>query len=437
MSRLDPGQAPVAILAGGEATRLGPAAAHTAKALLEVGGRPFIDHQLEVLRRQGVRKVVLCLGHLGEQVEAHVRSRPAGLAVEFSYDGARPLGTAGALKKAAPRLGPLFWVLYGDSYVDVDLGAVLAALPGEGALGVMTVLHNRGRWDRSNALFRGGRLLAYDKRAPTPEMEHVDYGLSLLRQEALAHVPEGEPYDLADLYHGLVTEGRLAGCEVGRRFYEIGSPEGLAETCRFLGERAAVSEHTTSYLRDAALAIERIDTAAVERMVTILAEVRERGGRLFVLGVGGSAANASHAVNDFRKICGLEAYTPTDNVAELTARVNDEGWEGVFADWLRGSRLGERDAVLVFSVGGGDRERGVSANLVRALEHAREVGARVCGVVGRTGGYTAQVADACVVVPTVNREMVTAHTEALQAVVWHLMVTHPALRQHPTTWESL
>jgi D-sedoheptulose 7-phosphate isomerase len=170
--------------------------------------------------------------------------------------------------------------------------------------------------------------------------------------------------------------------------------------------------------------------------VTLLVALRKRGGRLFVLGVGGGAGNASHAVNDFRKICGFEAYTPTDNVSELTARINDDGWESSFANWLRVSRLGPRDLVLVFSVGGGDVERNVSANLVRALEHAKEVGATVCGVVGRDGGHTARVADACVIVPTVNPETLTPHAEAFQSLVWHLLVSHPALRTAAMKWEA-
>jgi D-sedoheptulose 7-phosphate isomerase len=181
----------------------------------------------------------------------------------------------------------------------------------------------------------------------------------------------------------------------------------------------------------------RFDAATIEQMVTLLVDLRDRGGRLFFLGVGGSAANASHAVNDFRKIAHIEAYTPTDNVSELTARINDESWESVFANWLRGSRLSRRDMVFVLSVGGGDLERNVSPNLVRALEHAKTVGAAICGIVGRTGGYTARVADACVVVPTVNAETVTPHTEAFQGVIWHLLVSHPRLKQVQTRWESV
>ena len=195
--------------------------------------------------------------------------------------------------------------------------------------------------------------------------------------------------------------------------------------------------YTQQHLDEAARVIAGLDVAAVDRLVAALADLRARQGRLFVLGVGGSAANCSHAVNDFRKIAGIEAYAPTDNVSELTARTNDEGWASVFVGWLKGSRLRAEDMIFVFSVGGGSREKNVSANLVRALEYAREVGAKVVGVVGRDGGFTAQVADACVVVPTVNPENVTPHTEAFQAVIAHLLVSHPALKIAQTKWESI
>jgi D-sedoheptulose 7-phosphate isomerase len=194
--------------------------------------------------------------------------------------------------------------------------------------------------------------------------------------------------------------------------------------------------YAEEYLAEAARIAGSLDAGAVERLVGLLVRLRERGGRLFVLGVGGSAANASHAVNDFRKLAGIEAYAPTDNVAELTARVNDEGWETVFTGWLRGSRLSARDAVLVLSVGGGDLDRNISPNLVHALRHAREIGASIGGIVGRDGGYTARVAEACVIVPTVDPARVTPHTEAFQAVVCHLLVSHPALQTAPTKWES-
>lgn len=191
------------------------------------------------------------------------------------------------------------------------------------------------------------------------------------------------------------------------------------------------------FLREATAVIAGLDTAVIEAMAGKLAEIRERGGRLFILGVGGSAANASHAVNDFRKIAGIECYAPTDNVSELTARTNDEGWASVFAEWLRGSRLNANDALLVFSVGGGDLQKNVSPNLVQALQLAKQVGAPVLGIVGRDGGYTAKVADACVIVPTVNPLHITPHSEAFQAVVWHLLVSHPKLKAVQTKWESV
>jgi D-sedoheptulose 7-phosphate isomerase len=194
---------------------------------------------------------------------------------------------------------------------------------------------------------------------------------------------------------------------------------------------------TASFLGETVDIVGRIDADEVERLAEALATVREQGGRLFVLGVGGSAGHAGHAVNDFRKLCGFEAYAPTDNVAELTARTNDEGWDTTFEQWLLGSRVRAGDGVLVFSVGGGDRDRGVSANIVRAVDAARAVGATVLGIVGRDGGHTARVADACVVVPPLYDERITPHTEGLCAVLWHLLVSHPRLQVAPTKWESV
>jgi D-sedoheptulose 7-phosphate isomerase len=194
--------------------------------------------------------------------------------------------------------------------------------------------------------------------------------------------------------------------------------------------------YARKHLDEAAEIIRRIDIDTIERLAVTLAELRSGGGRLFLLGVGGSAGNCSHAVNDFRKIVGIESYAPTDNVSELTARTNDEGWDTVFSEWLKVSRLSARDAVFVMSVGGGNLEKNISANLVSALKHAKSVGARVLGIVGRDGGYTATVADVVVIVPTVNSETVTPHTEAFQAVVWHLLVSHPALKARQTKWES-
>jgi D-sedoheptulose 7-phosphate isomerase len=201
----------------------------------------------------------------------------------------------------------------------------------------------------------------------------------------------------------------------------------------------AVSERpfAATYLAEAREIVDRLDVDDIELMATILAAVRHDGGRLFVIGVGGGAGHASHAASDLRKVAGFEAYAPSDNVSELTARANDDGWDRIYSGWLEGSRLGKRDAVLVFSVGGGDETRGISVPLVRAIDLARSRGAKVLGVVGRDGGYTARYADACVIIPNVQPANVTSHTESFQALVWHLLIAHPLLRAHEMKWESV
>lgn len=194
--------------------------------------------------------------------------------------------------------------------------------------------------------------------------------------------------------------------------------------------------YAQQHIHEAINILEKIDVASIEKMADVITNVKQNTGRIFFLGVGGSAGNCSHAVNDFRKIVGIEAYAPTDNVSELTARTNDEGWATVFVEWLKISKLSAKDAVFVLSVGGGNLEKNISPNLVLALQHAKTVGAKITGVVGRDGGYTAQVADACVVIPTVNPDNITPHSEAFQAVVWHLLVSHPKLKANQTKWES-
>lgn len=194
--------------------------------------------------------------------------------------------------------------------------------------------------------------------------------------------------------------------------------------------------YISSFLEDAVTIIHRIDRSQIARMIGILSDTRSAGGRLFILGVGGGAGHASHAVNDFRKICGIESYAPTDNVSELTARINDDGWETAFENWLKGSRLGRNDCIFVFSVGGGNAKKNVSVNLVNALRYAKEQGAKVIGIVGRDGGYTAKTADACVIIPTANDKTVTPQVEAFQAVVWHLIVSSPGMQKFEMKWES-
>ena len=195
-----------------------------------------------------------------------------------------------------------------------------------------------------------------------------------------------------------------------------------------------MTSYTEHYLNETIQIVEQLDRDAIDRMVQLFVETREKGGRLFILGVGGSAGNASHAVNDFRKIAGMEAYAPTDNVSELTARINDDGWDTAFARWLEGSRLRATDLIFVLSVGGGNREMNVSVNLVKALEYAKEIGAKICGVVGRDGGFTAEVADACAIVPTISAHSVTPLAESFQAVIWHLIVSHPDVQVGETKW---
>lgn len=194
--------------------------------------------------------------------------------------------------------------------------------------------------------------------------------------------------------------------------------------------------YAKQHLQEAVEIINKLDIAAIEKMASLLAEIKLTSGRIFFLGVGGSAGNCSHAVNDFRKIVGIESYAPTDNVSELTARTNDDGWASIFVEWLKVSKLAARDALFIMSVGGGNLEKNISPNLVAAIKHAKAVGAKVTGIVGRDGGYTAQAADACVIVPTVNADTITPHSEAFQAVIWHLLVSHPILKMNQTKWES-
>ena len=234
---MTPADVPVAILAGGRATRLGSLTAERPKALMPVAGRPFVEHQLELLRQRGVRKVVLCIGHLGEQIVDHLGDGSRfGLRVEYSFDGPELMGTAGALRRAEALLGPRFWVLYGDSYLDFDYEAAARAFEERPEPALMTVYKNEGRWDTSNVVYRDGRVLVYDKRRPRPDMAYIDYGAGLLRAAALGRVAADKPTDLGDLYHDLASEGLLAGYEVDSRFYEIGSVDGWQETDRHLAQ---------------------------------------------------------------------------------------------------------------------------------------------------------------------------------------------------------
>ena len=266
------------------------------------------------------------------------------------------------------------------------------------------------------------------KKNRTPAMRFIDYGLSVVSKSVLNSIAAGEVADLANVFVRLAAEGQLAGYQAPKRFYEIGSQSGWTELDQLLieqqqkegGNTMDLTNYVAEYLKETRQIAETIDQTSIVNAAKVLTEIKNQEGRLFILGVGGSAANASHAVNDFRKILGMEAYAPTDNVSELTARVNDESWEEVFANWLKGSKLSAKDGLLIFSVGGGSAT--ASLNLVRAMELAKERGAKIVSIVSRDGGRALQVSDACVLIPVVDNARITPHAEGWQGVVWHLLV---------------
>jgi D-sedoheptulose 7-phosphate isomerase len=428
---------PAVILAGGLATRLRPVTEKIPKSMVEVAGEPFVAHQLRLLRAQGIQYAIFCVGYLCEQIEAYVGDGARfGMKVDYSLDGPVLLGTAGAIRNAMRHLPERFFVVYGDSYLPTDHAAVQRHWDGSGKRALMTVFRNEGKWDSSNVEFDGSRILHYDKNNRTERMRYIDYGLGLFTRSVFEELGEG-PHDLAQVYQSRLAAGDLDAYEVAERFYEAGSFSGIEELTQYLLRTNNKMSFSKQFFDEAKQILDRIDIAQVEKMAEILRATRDKGGRLFILGVGGSAANASHAVNDFRKIAGIETYAPTDNVSELTARTNDEGWATIFESWLKTSRLRPEDTIFVFSVGGGNMEKNVSPNLVAALEYGRKVGASIIGIVGRDGGHTGKVANACAIIPTVNPTHVTPHAEAFQAVVWHMLVSHPLLKQVETKWESV
>lgn len=416
----------VVILAGGLATRLRPITETIPKAMVEIEGKPFIQHQIELLRKNGLTRFVICAGYLGEQIEQFLGDGSAfDVEVRYSYDGDRLLGTGGALKKALDLLDESFMVLYGDAYLDIDYQDVSKHFHRNKATALMTIYYNDNQWDKSNVVFNNGNIMLYDKKQIIPEMNYIDYGLGILKKALLTSIPQNEFYDLADLYTQLSHQNQLLGYQVNKRFYEIGSFSGLDDMKHKIrqdsgGFELNIKSFVETYLVETQEIAKTIDQDAIVKAAEILKDVKITEGRLFILGVGGSAGNASHAVNDFRKIGGIEAYAPTDNVSELTARVNDESWEEVFVNWLKVSKLSAKDCLLVFSVGGGSAT--ASLNLARAMDMAKEKGARVISVVSRDGGRAKEVSDACVLVPVVSKERITPHAEGWQGVVWHLLV---------------
>jgi len=427
---------PAVILAGGLATRLHPLTHTVPKSLIKINDRPFIFYQLHLLRKNNIKRVVLCLGHLGEHIVEFVGDGSRfDLHVTYSFDGQHLLGTAGAIKNALPLLDEAFFVLYGDSYLPCNYLAVQNAFIQSGKSAIMSIHRNNNFWDTSNVEFANGRLIAYDKNARTDRMHYIDYGLGVFKRLAFEKVPFAIEYDLALFYQQLLHQNQLDAYEVNERFYEIGSLPGIQELEKYF--RNNNMHFIKQFLAETQNIINHLDIQSIEHAVNLLVKTRNKQGRLFILGVGGSAANASHAVNDFRKIASIEAYTPTDNVSELTARINDEGWSTVFSNWLEVSRLKANDTLLVLSVGGGDIKKNISPNLVSALHYAKKIGCKIIGIVGRDGGYTATVADVCIMIPTSHSENTTPHVEAFQGIIWHLLVSHPKLKKVQTKWESL
>ena len=429
---------PVAILAGGLATRLRPLTERVPKALLTIAGRPFIFHQLELLKNEGIDRVVLCVGHLGDQINAAVGDgRACGLSIQYSFDGRELLGTGGALKKALPLLGESFFALNGDSYLRCSFARIQSAYEAARRPALMTVLRNDNRWDKSNVLFKNGKIIEYAKNSPRADMAYIDFGLSIISRGVFED-HAGPTGDLSGIFQDLAatrTIGRIRGFgAVLRSRFTAGRAGHRRVSSAPIG---GCMSYTQTHLQEAAAILQKLDVGAIEKMAALLAEIKFASGRVFFLGVGGSAANCSHAVNDFRKLAGIECYAPTDNVAELTARINDDGWESAFAEWLKVSRLGKKDAVFILSVGGGSVERNISPNLVAAVRHAKTIGSRILGILGRDGGHTAKMADAAVIIPTVNPHTVTPHAEAFQSLIWHLLVSHPLLKANETKWESV
>lgn len=385
---------PVAILCGGRGTRLGALTANTPKSLVKVAGRPFLEHQLDLLKRQGVKYVTLLVGHLWEQIRDWAVQHPDdGVSVSWIIEES-PLGQLGAVQNAAKWLPDEFLTIYGDSYLpDLDLAALVA----------------QGRKNKrtTQAIWNGVEF-------------GMDYGVTYWRSELLPHL---EGASISSLTHNGLADPYI----VEKKFLQIGDPAGLAEVEWVLSQR---EEFADKFLREVTQIADLLDREKINAIAEHLAMLRERNGRLFVLGVGGSAANASHAVNDFRKISGIEAYAPTDNMAEFSARVNDNGFRDTFAGWLRVSKMGPMDALLVLSVGGAtDVAPGTSVNIAYAVQEANRVGTIVLGIVGRDGGYTLRNSTACLLIPTVNADHITPHAESFQAVVWHLIVNHPRLRK--------
>lgn len=449
------------LLAAGVGTRLKPLTDRIPKCLVPVDGEPVLSIWLSLCEQLGLREVLINTHHLADQVKAWASRQVGGaVRIRLAYEP-ELLGSAGTVAANLDFVGDQddFFVFYADNLVRADFDALLRFHRSHDGPLTVALFHTLSPSNSGIArLDASGHITNFEEKPAHPQSDLANAGVYIARRELGRFLPARGFADFAlDVFPRLA--GEMRGFVIEGNVLDVGTPESYQETLREwprfrrkplpsglesgapVGRGSAFEmatlNYTAQYINEALQILGKIDQSTIDRVVDLLARVRENRGRIFFLGVGGGAGHASHAVNDFRKIAQIEAYTPTDNVSELTARVNDEGWDTSYANWLRGSRLQAKDMIFVFSVGGGDAQRRISANLVRALEYAKEVRATVCGVVGRDGGYTAQVADACVVVPTVNPATVTPHTESFQAVVWHLLVSHPKLRAAEMKWESV
>jgi len=395
---------PVAILCGGKGTRLGELTKDIPKSLVKVAGKPFIFWQLDLLADQGFTDVTLCVGHLDNLIKEAVGFSYRGITIKYLHDGGEPLGTMGAMRQAvAYHLKPSqeFMAIYGDSYLDTDYAQIIQH-------------------------FRSLNGTKY--KALRATYDGVDYGITILTGWSLVGMG------------GLMELNQLPTAELPmpEKWLQIGDPEGLAEVEALLAKKVVpwegASNFIEDFLKESIAVISSTVWEDIEAILSELVQLRERKGRLFIIGVGGSMANASHAACDFRKLCDIDAYA-MDNMAEMTARTNDDGWRNTFTQWLRVSRLSANDCLLVLSVGGGQSQApATSVNIAYAVQEANRIGTPVLGIVGRDGGYTAQHATCCVIVPTINSCHVTPHTEWAQALIWHLLVSHPSLKINPTKW---
>ncbi len=379
---------PVAILCGGRGTRLGALTENTPKSLVKVAGRPFIEWQLDILKNQGVKTVVLCVSHLGEQLIAFAAAHSGDICIKCVWDDPYPLGQLGAVRHVAEMTGWLeFLVLYGDSYLDTDYAPIVA----------------KGR-----AIGRPVQAVFNDH----------DYGLTYMTAEAIAKMP---PYATMS---NLTAHGFAEPFPMPKRWMQMGDLDGLAEVHWMLCNKG---DFTARYLKETQDVASLLDHDKIEGIVEHLVMLRERKGRLWIIGNGGSASNASHAANDLRKFCSIEAYSASDNIGELTA--NASGWRSVFANFLKSSNMSARDCLLVLSVGGGiDVAPATSVNIAFAVQYANRIGTAVLSVVGRDGGYCGQHSTVCLLVPPITKEWITPMQETMQAVVWHLLANHPRLR---------